>query len=279
MTFVAGFAQFSRPSRMLVCAASVALLAACGSTPRAPVYDRSSGSVSVPRVDPATLPGHEFAGKPGYYTVQPGETVRSIARANNMDWRDLVNWNSQWVPNPNQIEVGQVLRIQPPAGAARSPVTTTPPRPRPSAPNPGAGKPADVAPAASEPAVSTPAAISMAWPVAGGGIIAPFDGVNNKGISISGKEGDAVNAAADGKVIYAGSALRGYGNLLMLQHTGGLLTVYAHNSRLLVKEDQHVKKGQKIAEMGKSDADRVKLHFEVRRNGKPVNPAGYLPPR
>ena len=96
---------------------------------------------------------------------------------------------------------------------------------------------------------------------------------------MGGRAGDAVIAAADGRVVYSGAGLRGYGNLIILKHNNTFLTAYAHNQTLLVKEDQSVKKGQKIAEMGNSDADRVKLHFEIRRQGKPVDPAKYLPPR
>ena len=116
------------------------------------------------------------------------------------------------------------------------------------------------------------------WP-ATGSLIAGFDEARNKGYDIGGKAGDPVIAAADGRVVYAGAGLRGYGNLIILKHNNTFLTAYAHNQSLLVKEDQDVKQGQKIAEMGSSDADRVKLHFEVRRNGKPVDPAKFLPSR
>ena len=100
-----------------------------------------------------------------------------------------------------------------------------------------------------------------------------------KGYDIGGKAGDPVLAAADGRVVYAGAGLRGYGNLVILKHNNTYLTAYAHNQTLLVKEDQNVRRGQKIAEMGSTDADRVKLHFEIRRQGKPVDPARYLPSR
>ena len=120
--------------------------------------------------------------------------------------------------------------------------------------------------------------ISMVWP-AQGVVISNFDEAKNKGVGIGGKAGDAVLAAADGRVVYAGAGLRGYGNLIILKHNNTYLTAYAHNQALLVKEDQTVKQGQKIAEMGSSDSDRVKLHFEVRRNGKPVDPLSYLPKR
>ena len=110
-------------------------------------------------------------------------------------------------------------------------------------------------------------------------MLAGFDEAKNKGVDIGGKAGDAVVASADGRVVYAGAGLRGYGTLIILKHNNTFLTAYAHNQTLVVKEDQTVKKGQKIAEMGNSDADRVKLHFEVRRQGKPVDPSRYLPAR
>jgi lipoprotein NlpD len=118
--------------------------------------------------------------------------------------------------------------------------------------------------------------VAMLWP-ASGTVVATFDEVKNKGVDIAGKLGDPVNAVADGRVVYAGAGLRGYGNLIILKHNDTYLTAYAHNQTLLVKEDQSVRKGQKIAEMGNSDADRVKLHFEVRKQGKPVDPLKYLP--
>jgi lipoprotein NlpD len=109
--------------------------------------------------------------------------------------------------------------------------------------------------------------------------VATFDDKTNKGIGIAGKLGDPVVAAADGRVVYAGSGLRGYGNLVILKHDDTFLTAYAHNQSLAVREDQVVKKGDRIAQMGSSDADRVKLHFEVRRLGKPVDPLAFLPKR
>jgi lipoprotein NlpD len=118
-------------------------------------------------------------------------------------------------------------------------------------------------------------AISFQWP-ARGNLISGFDETKNKGLDIGGKLGDPVSAAADGRVVYAGAGLRGYGNLIILKHNNTFLTAYAHNQTLLVKEDQVIKRGQKIAEMGNSDADQVKLHFEIRRQGKPVDPSKYL---
>jgi lipoprotein NlpD len=122
--------------------------------------------------------------------------------------------------------------------------------------------------------------LAWTWPTTGAAtILAGFDEQRNKGLDIAGKAGDPVLATADGRVVYAGAGLRGYGNLIILKHNNTFLSAYAHNQTLLVKEDQTVRKGQKIAEMGSSDADRVKLHFEIRRQGKPVDPAKYLPPK
>ncbi|WP_296873588.1 peptidoglycan DD-metalloendopeptidase family protein, partial [Tibeticola sp.] len=138
------------------------------------------------------------------------------------------------------------------------------------------------APAAAPAPAPAPAAeadeIAFIWP-AQGALIAVFDEQKHKGLDIAGKPGDPVVAAADGRVVYAGAGLRGYGNLIILKHNNTFLTAYAHNQTLLVKEDQTVRKGQKIAELGASDADRPKLHFEIRRQGKPVDPAKYLPAR
>jgi lipoprotein NlpD len=122
------------------------------------------------------------------------------------------------------------------------------------------------------------AELTWGWP-ATGPVLQGFDEQRNKGLDLGGKAGDAVLAAADGRVVYAGSALRGYGNLVILKHNSTFLSAYAHNQTLLVKEDQVVKRGQKIAEMGSTDAERVQLHFEIRRDGKPVDPARYLPAR
>lgn len=120
--------------------------------------------------------------------------------------------------------------------------------------------------------------LAFIWP-SNGSLQSVFDESKNKGIDIAGKLGDEVVASADGRVVYAGSGLRGYGNLIILKHNGNYLTAYAHNQTLLVKEDQSIKKGQKIAEMGNSDSEQIKLHFEIRKQGKPVDPLKLLPQR
>ena len=274
-----------------------ALLAGCSSASltRAPVEDRNVGSAAVAAaVDPSTLPGFENAGKPGYYTVRQGDTIMRIATEVNHPWRDIASWNN--LENPNVIEVGQVLRVVPPtAPAAATPPLTegakTAAAPAPAAPAAGT-KPATppdavaAAPAAAPAQPAQPAPppsagadnVNFIWP-AKGAVVSGFDEAKNKGVGIAGKAGDPVLAAADGRVVYAGAGLRGYGNLVILKHNNTFLTAYAHNQKLLVKEDENVKKGQKIAEMGSTDADRVKLHFEIRRSGKPVDPVRYLPAR
>ena len=218
------------------------------------------------------LPGAENAGKPGYYTVKPGDTLIRIGMDNGQSGRDIARWNK--LDNPNLIETGQVLRVVPPAPDAPVARVTTPsaaasPMPAASAPTQPVTPVTPAAPSAAEDA------ISFQWP-ARGNLISGFDESKNKGLDIGGKVGDPVLAAADGRVVYAGAGLRGYGNLIILKHNNTYLTAYAHNQTLLVKEDQVIKRGQKIAEMGNSDADQVKLHFEIRRQGKPVDPAKYL---
>jgi len=283
------------------------LLAGCG-TPvnRAPVEDRgtyaagSSGSQPVaatPAPEVKLLPGAENAGKPGYYTVKPGDTLIRIGLESGQSWKDIARWNN--LENANLIEVGQVLRVVPPVAATTAtavasdtgvvtrPVASVTVAPASAASTP---KPAASAPVAAPAPVPTPATpapavaasgaddIGFIWP-SSGSLIAGFDEARNKGFDIGGKAGDPVLAAADGRVVYAGAGLRGYGNLVILKHNNTYLTAYAHNQTLLVKEDQNVRRGQKIAEMGSTDADRVKLHFEIRRQGKPVDPARYLPSR
>ena len=274
--------------------ALVLLLSACASkvTQRAPVEDRNNNSArssSTPTPSDSTklMPGSENAGKPGYYTVKPGDTLIRIALESGQGHRDVARWNA--LENPNKIEVGQVLRVVPPASeesvvakpVASSKVSSTPLQSQTQSAAKNEPAPAAAAPAAVSESVAKSGEdnVSFAWP-AKGTIVGAFDeSKNRKGVDIGGAAGDPVLASADGKVVYAGGGLRGYGNLIILKHNNTYLTAYAHNQSLLVKEDQTVKKGQKIAEMGNSDTDSVKLHFEVRKLGKPVDPAQYLPAR
>ena len=278
---------------LLLALLSAMVLSGCANKNRpAPVEDRSPNAARAPAKMVASA---DNAGKPGYYSVKSGDTLIRIGMDNGQSWRDIARWNN--IENPNLIETGQVLRVTPPeeTGVVVRPVSSTnvvtspAPANTASAPVP-ASNTASVRPpasAANPPNASTPAnnlantdsaeeTVSFQWPTRGN-VLAGFDEVKNKGIDIAGKAGDPVLAAADGKVVYAGSGLRGYGNLVILKHNNTYLTAYAHNQSLLVKEDQAIKRGQKIAEMGNSDADQVKLHFEIRRQGKPVDPAKYLP--
>lgn len=268
-------------------------------------------------MDPRTLPGAENAGKPGYYTVRPGDTIMRISLETGQYWRDIIEWNN--LTQPDRLTVGQVLRVAPPptvaaAPAAASAAASQPtPAPVPAPVEPVGSSTAATAPIGSSrvearpldarplaPTVPAPAAttnttttttaagaaqpadpdenLGWIWP-ASGPVIASFDDARNKGLGIAGKAGDPVVAAADGRVVYAGAGLRGYGNLVIVKHNNTYLTAYAHNQTLLVKEDQVVTKGQRIAEMGSTDAERVKLHFEIRRQGRPVDPIKLLPPR
>ncbi|QTN28875.1 peptidoglycan DD-metalloendopeptidase family protein [Rhodoferax sp. AJA081-3] len=301
---------FPRSVGCLSVAAAVLVLSACGSKPLnpAPVEDRASVSSKVeitpPPVPVKQPPGFENAGKAGYYTVKPKDTLIGIGLEAGQSHKDIARWNN--LENPNRIEIGQVLRVTPPVAAPAVVATTTPSdsgvavaKPvsssaataTPIAPGavakpasaPASGATASASPASAPVATASSAAsgeedLGWIWP-GSGPVLAGFDEAKNKGLDIGGAAGDAVLASSDGKVVYAGAGLRGYGNLIILKHNNTYLTAYAHNQTLLVKEDQTVKKGQKIAEMGSSDADRVKLHFEVRRQGKPVDPAKYLPAR
>lgn len=269
------------PTRGLLLA-GVLVLSACASPQhRAPVEERGvAARPTVPTPAPAAAPAPAPVAvtppppeppRAVTYTVKPGDTMIRIGLDAGQNWRDIARWNG--IENPNLLEVGQVLRVNPPPGEATRAVTNARPEAKPAE----AG--AEAAPAS--PTVAPALAegeLDWMWPAAGP-VVAGFDEVRNKGLSIAGKAGDPVLAAADGRVVYAGSGLRGYGNLVIVKHNSLYLTAYAHNQTLLVKEDQVVRRGQKIAEMGSSDADRVKLHFEIRRQGKPVDPARLLPTR
>jgi lipoprotein NlpD len=274
---------------------ALAVLAGCANTRNsAPVVERSVGGKPVAAgpsgaaIEASTRPaaGAENAGKPGYYTVKPGDTLIRIGLDNGQNWRDIARWNG--IENANLIEVGQTLRVVPPgtdaAVASSRPVALAKADARPLTAPPAAGASGVPAPlAASAPSAAVAGRegdddVNWMWPSAGA-IAGNFEEGRSKGLAILGKAGDPVYAAADGRVVYAGSGLRGYGNLVIVKHNATYLTAYAHNQTLLVKEDQAVRRGQKIAEMGASDAERVQLHFEVRRQGKPIDPMRVMPQR
>lgn len=274
--------------RAICVAAFSTLLAACATRlDNAPVVDRSGSLGTTGTAQPAApLP----PAPPGYYRVKPGDTLYRIALENGQNYRDIAAWNN--LANPNQIEVDQLLRVSPQAGAAvagtqvaapiaGAAVATAPLSSGPATPAAGTSSvaaPPAAAATSSDTAAAPSGPVTFAWP-ARGPVLNGFDDAKNKGVNIGGTAGETVKAAADGRVVYSGNGLRGYGNLIIIKHDATYLTAYAHNRALMVKEGDAVTKGQKIAEMGNSDSDRVMLHFEVRRQGKPVDPLKYLPPQ
>ena len=283
----------------LLVAAALASACTTTSTRQAPVAERSAAAgkpaatPTAPAATPAKPSPSRVAGADGTYRVQPGDTLSTIAAAFGRDVKDIARWNN--IADASRIQVGQILRVAPPVEetAAALPVTPTGPatmRPLEPASTPpaGAASPATTAepsppsgPVAAIPETKPPPAAPSSdwiWP-ANGRVIDRFDEKRNKGIGIAGKEGDPVVASADGQVVYSGSGLRGYGNLVILKHNDDFISAYAHNRQILVKQGQMVKRGQRIAEVGRSDATEAKLHFEIRRQGKPVDPLAYLPPR
>jgi lipoprotein NlpD len=309
-------------TRLTLLTISLGVLSACSTPSRqAPVIDRPSPSTSIyrPHVPPAAAPSDDSrSNAKGSYTVRRGDTLVRIALDHGQNYRDLVAWNN--LRDPDDIKVGQVLRVAPPERAGNgnnnnkadsTAIVTSPitmpgaekpaPIPKKTAPR-GDKKPysestlaeADKDDSPNPKAVERPASgtlaagstvtanddekLSWMWP-SDGRIIATFDEGKNKGIDIGGRLGQQVMAAGAGKVMYAGSGIRGYGNLVIVKHSNSLLSAYAHNRAIVVKEGQNVAKGQVIAEMGNSDADTVKLHFEIRQQGKPVDPSKFLPSR
>jgi lipoprotein NlpD len=286
-----------RKRQILAVAVFAALLAGCSSksSNTVQVVDRThgGGSAATPARPQATA---------GQYIVQRGDTLYSIAFRFGWDWKALAARNN--IPAPYTIRPGQRIRFDLPqqggapvvAQQSKPPVSNVPVT---SAP-PTASRP----PVQAQPPVKTPtqaqppvagtggsatagkvqsvprSAKGWAWP-SNGVLIGKFssNGSLNKGIDIAGELGQPVLAAADGSVVYAGSGLRGYGELVIIKHSDAYVSAYGHNRRLLVREGQQVKVGQHIAEMGSTGADRVKLHFEIRRQGKPVDPLQYLPRR
>ena len=259
-----------------------ALLSACARSPPGAVQvvdGNNRGTAPVPQRQPMTS---------GQYKVQRGDTLYSIAFRFGWDWKALAARNA--IVAPYLIRVGQIIRFDgsqaAPAVMAKAPVVTPVPSSRPSTPI--QVRPAPVqTPTPVKPApVVTPAPVMQrsasgwAWP-SKGAVIGRFssNGSLNKGIDIAGELGQPVSAASDGSVVYAGSGLRGYGELVIIKHSDTYVSAYGHNRRLLVQEGQQVKAGQTIAEMGSTGTDRVKLHFEIRRQGKPVDPLQYLPRR
>jgi lipoprotein NlpD len=293
------------------------MLAGCIIAPvKAPVVEKSPQSLEAAKPAAQAKPVVKLEGdwRPDYYIVQKGETLYSIALEHGLEYKDLAQWNN--IDNPAVISAGQQLRLTPPADAVvTAPLHVMPgvegkpvggeiieakPLPPPGfvkfepkavklpysdqalaqleKPDSARTKIEPIAEAkAAAPASSIVDGIDWAWPASGKIVSGYSESANLKGLDIGGKLGQPVYASATGKVIYSGSNLRGYGKLIIIKHNDIYFSAYAHNSEILVKEGQAVVKGQKIAEMGNTDADQIKLHFEIRRLGKPVDPMKYLP--
>lgn len=248
------------------------------------------------------VPARAVAG-PGEYIVVRGDTLYGIAFRHGLDWRDVAAWNA--IPAPYTIYPGQKLRLRaagtqvaaasrpaparPTASAPPRPsappvaISTPTPTPTPDATPPqavGAGSSSPPPPRPATPAVPANGPVAWRWP-AEGQLVGRF--VNGdptrQGLDIAGNGGQAVRAAADGVVVYSGAGLVGYGELVIIKHTDEWLSAYGHNRKRLVDEGQAVKAGEQIAEMGRTGASRDMLHFEIRRNGRPIDPLPLLPAR
>jgi lipoprotein NlpD len=272
------------------------LLAACaGPRIAAPVFDRAPPRAKAAPPPRATVaapqPAAPEPAPDGFYVVKRGDTLYSIALDNGADYRDVAQWNA--LDDATKISVGQLLRVSPPqdrrtlVGAARVPgrIEARPIDALPQGQGDGAARTEPKAvrlPYSKDNAALVGRAEPKAqadgfvWPVKGK-VLSGFAEPRNKGIDIDGKAGDPVVAAAAGRVTYTGAGIPGLGKLVVIKHDNGFITVYAHNREILVKEQQAVSRGQKIAELGASDADRPKLHFQIRKGSAPVDPMRYLP--
>lgn len=277
-------------------------LTGCAPWAPAPVEDRSR----VPDREAPAEPRERVAvSPPAFHEVRSGETLYSIAFRYGMDWRGVARWND--IDPPYTIRPGQELRLTEPPRASRPaespPVASHPgtepevadeeePDSRPDASAESAQAEPEEAVVAPEPVAETRApapsaagnsrnvaGVDWQWPTAGN-VIRPFDAsATRRGIGIGGSEGQPIQAAAGGEVVYSGTALIGYGELIIIKHSDTLLSAYGHNRARLVEEGDRVGRGEPIAEMGMNERDEELLHFEIRRNGQPVDPMSYLPQR
>ena len=255
--------------RWMVAVLALLVLAGCGRSRVVREYPQRAGQGTAAAKPPVRVSQPKYGATA---LVQRGQTVYRIATENGLTALDLALWND--IPPPYTIHPGQRLRLYPggQGGVASKPATPVPSRPT----TPAAPKPATPAP------VAAPASSNIAWRwPADGGVVGSYASGDptRQGVDIAGKSGQPVRAAADGVVVYSGSGLVGYGELVIVKHDDQWLSAYGHNRARLVNEGQLVKAGQQIAEMGRSGASRDMLHFEIRYNGKPVDPQAYLPRR
>lgn len=258
----------------------IATLAMAGCSSNGPM-NAGSASAGAQAAQPA-------AAKPGFYEVKKGDTLYGIALAHGQDYKDIAAWNG--LQNPDMLSAGQLLRVKPPehGRGATKPVEARAPEifagvtkdSKPGSKTPAANESGKSAPPTAESPIEAPAAagksIMWGWP-SRNKLTTTYEDGTNTGLDFEGAVGDPILAAASGKVTLVTNTLRGYGNLVVLKHEGGFVSVYAHASKVLVAEGQMVSRGQKIAEIGTSDSHQPKLHFEIRVDGKPTDPARYLP--
>ena len=285
-----------KPANAVALLVSLALFAGCASrrTP-APVVDARSPKAATSRPAPAASPAASTPAPQAsgdFYVVRRGDTLYSIALEHGADYRELAQWNS--LDDPTKVRVGQQLRVKAPepdrqaaqVGSVRMPgrVESRPLESRPldsvPQPVPPSGQVVQRPEPKPEPA---PAAVlvptqlgGFIWPVKGK-VLAEFAEPRKKGIDIDGKPGEPIVAAAAGRVTYIGTGIPGMGKLVVIKHDNGFITVYAHNRDIMVKEQQAVARGQKIAELGSTDSERPKLHFQIRKGASAVDPMIYLP--
>lgn len=307
--------------KALLVALALFMLAGCEAPGFAPIGElvkpkpaTPAKTVSKPVANAVPPTAPSGVARTGEVVVQKGDTLFAIAFENGLDYRDLAFWNN--LPSPDVIQVGQILRLTPPAvlsdkskdietlplrdagqplvkNIKEAPLLTEPRAQRlpyteanwamltgktQDAPTAAEAPQSSAAPPSTTVAPDQEADEEWRWP-AEGSLIGRFGEGGGKGINIAGEKQSPVFSSAPGKVVYSGSGLRGYGKMVIVKHPGEYLTAYAHNHAILVKEGQWVKSGQKIAEMGDTESDRVKLHFEIRQYGKPVDPLKILPER
>lgn len=263
-----------------MCALCLGLLVGCTASWQAPVETRGA-EPPAPRRERARISSD-------FYRVRRGDTLHGIAWQRGVDYRSIARWNG--IMPPYRIYEGQVLRMKPRPSSAQSPRRpTVATARRPAAQH---DKPTDAARAgsppvtpprpapASPPAPTSPRSLAWRWP-ANGTVVSTYKANDTlrQGIKIAGRSGQAIHASEGGRVVYSGSGLIGYGRLIIVKHNDKYLSAYGHNRKLLVREGDQVAKGDTIAEMGTANGGDSLLHFEIRRDGKPIDPLRLLPRR
>lgn len=258
--------------RAALLACTVVLVAgACGPAVKAPVVGRETPSERRPA---APLPVIETP--PGSYTVARGDTLYSIAWRYGLDYKDVARWNG--IVNPYVIYPGQAIRLHVPPGASSTPAPAVSRTGKEAAGPTPLPQPPPAAPARSTtvPGAAGNAPVQWQWPTSGS-VVQSRALTSQKGVDITGSRGQAISAAAAGSVVYSGSGLLGYGRLIIIKHNETFLSAYAHNETILVSEGDRVSTGQQIGTMGLGNGGQPVLHFEIRKDGKPINPLDHLP--